>query len=275
VARVLAAGPLVASRRSVLLLLLLLLLLVCGVGGQRVEEEDPGDEAVQHRGEQQRQHEEHPEVEEVDRQVELPGHPVAARDDGDVVVHQLLDVRQVEPHDAVQRREGPHEQDDLLGAGQRAQELRFDGVADGDVALDGERGDGARGRVDPQVLEVGDAQAPVVAEHPRAEEPVGERRQTGRRQHHEVRHRQTHQVAVGGSPHVFGGEHHQDHHHVAHDPQRADDQKQHTADHFVLQAVVRPPPQGVVEPRSRRGEVVHLGRVCCRLTRKARFLRAR
>lgn len=41
-------------------------------------------------------------------------------------------------------------------------------MADGDVSLDGEGCDGAGGRVDPQILEVGDAEAPVVSEHPRS-----------------------------------------------------------------------------------------------------------
>ena len=85
---VLAAGPVV----DVVVVVVSVLLLVFGVGGQRVEEEDPGDESVQHRGEQQRQHEEDAEIEEVDGQIKLPGDSVAAGDDGDVVVHQLLEV---------------------------------------------------------------------------------------------------------------------------------------------------------------------------------------
>lgn len=59
-AGVLAAGFVVD------VVVVLSVLLVFGVGGQRVEEEDPGDEPVQDRGEQQRQHEEDAEVEEVD-----------------------------------------------------------------------------------------------------------------------------------------------------------------------------------------------------------------
>lgn len=68
------------------------LLLVFVVGGQRVEEEDPGDQSVQDGGEQQRQHEKDAEIKEVNGQIKLPGDSVAAGDDGDVVVHQLLDV---------------------------------------------------------------------------------------------------------------------------------------------------------------------------------------
>lgn len=41
------------------------LLVVFGVGGQRVEEEDPGDESVHDRREQQRQHEKNAEIKEV------------------------------------------------------------------------------------------------------------------------------------------------------------------------------------------------------------------
>ena len=50
------------------------LLVVFGVGGQRVEEEDPGDESVQDRGEQQRQHEEDAEIEKVNGQIKLSGY---------------------------------------------------------------------------------------------------------------------------------------------------------------------------------------------------------
>lgn len=225
-----------------------------GVRGQRVEEQDPGDQAVQNRGQQQRQHEEDAEVEEVNGQVELPGDPVAARDDGDVGEHLQLDVGQIEPHDAVDGGADPNQQDDPPGPGQRAQELGLDRVADGDVALDGEGGDGARGRVDAQVLQVGDEQAAAAAEHPGGEQAVRDGGQPGGRQDHQVGHRQTHQVAVGWSAHVPGDEHHQDHHHVPHDAQRADEEQQQAAHNFVLDAVVRPGPVLVlVQVRRGRG----------------------
>lgn len=193
------------------------LLLVFGVGGQRVEDEDPGDQRVQDGREQQRQHEKHAKIKEVNGQIKLPGDSVAAGDDGDVVVHQLLDVRQVEPHHAVQRGESPDEQDDPLSSGQGAQKLSFNRVADSDVSLYGERGNGARGGVDPEILKVGDTEAPMVAKHPGAEDAVRDGGQASRCQHHQVGHSQTDQIAVGWSPHVFGGEHHQDDHHVAND----------------------------------------------------------
>ncbi len=85
-------GVLAAGSVLEVLVVVSVLLLVFWVGGQRVEEEDPADEPVQDGGEQQRQHEEDAEIKEVNGQIKLPGDSVAAGDDGDVVVHELLDV---------------------------------------------------------------------------------------------------------------------------------------------------------------------------------------
>lgn len=88
-ARVFTAGVLTDG----VIVVSVLLLLVFGVGGQRVEEEDPADESVQDCGEQQWHHEKDAEIEKVNGQIKPPGHSVAAGDDGDVVVvHELLDV---------------------------------------------------------------------------------------------------------------------------------------------------------------------------------------
>lgn len=60
VSRVFTTGALVDG-----VVVVSVLLLVFRVGGQRVEEEDPGDEAVQNRREQQRQHEKDAEIKKV------------------------------------------------------------------------------------------------------------------------------------------------------------------------------------------------------------------
>lgn len=57
---VFAAGSLIGG-----VVVLSVILLVFGIGGQRVEEEDPGDESVQNRREQQRQHEKDAEIKKV------------------------------------------------------------------------------------------------------------------------------------------------------------------------------------------------------------------
>lgn len=49
-------------------------------------------------------------------------------------------------------------------------------MTDGDVSLYGERCYGARGGVDPEVLKVGDAEAPIVAKHPRSKDTVRDSR---------------------------------------------------------------------------------------------------
>lgn len=87
------------------------------VRGQRVDEEDAGDEPVQDGGQGQGQHVEHGEIREVNRQVVTPGHFVAAAEQHHVVVSQLCDVRQEEPQDAVGRGERPHQHNDLLRPG--------------------------------------------------------------------------------------------------------------------------------------------------------------
>lgn len=46
---------------------------------------------------------------------------------------------------------------------------------------------------------------------------------------------------------MFGGEHHQDDHHVANDSKSANHQKQQTTYHFVRDAVVRPNAQSAIE----------------------------
>ena len=138
-------------------------------------------------------------------------------------------------------------------------------MADGDVALHGEGGDGAGGRVDPQVLEISDPQAARVPEHPLPVQGVGDVGQPGCGQDHQVSRGQAHQVTVGGSPHVFGGQHHQDHHHVPHDAHPAYKGHQKHADHFVLNCVVSPNTQGLVVLQRRvvlhshvlHGEVLH------------------
>lgn len=122
-------------------------------------------------------------------------------------------------------------------------------MADGDVSLYSERCYGARGRVDPEILKVGDAQASIVAKHPRSEDAVRDGGKASGCQHHQVCHSQTDQIAVGWSPHMFGGEHHQNDHNVANDPQNANHEKQETTYHFILGTVVRPVPQSAVEHR--------------------------
>lgn len=133
-------------------------------------------------------------------------------------------------------------------------------MADGDVALHGEGGDGARGRVDAQVLEVGDAQAARVAEHPLAEQGFGDVGQSGGRQDHQVSRGQAHQVAVGRGAHVLGGQHHQYDHHVADYPHSANEGHKKHADHLVFDRVVGPNAQGLVVPHRRvvlHSRVVH------------------
>ena len=206
---------------------------VAQVGGQWAHEQDPGDEAVQHGGHGQRQHVEQCEVQEVDRHVEVPGHAVAARHHHAVGVHRLIRVHQEEPHDAVQRGGDPDASDDPLGARHGADELGLDGVADGDVALDGEGGDGAGGHVDAQVLQVGDAQAAAVAVDPEGHH-IGDVGQAGGQQHDEVGHGQADQVAVGGSDHVLGAQNHQDHHDVAGDAHAADERGEEDGDDLLL-----------------------------------------
>lgn len=60
---------------------------------------------------------------------------------------------------------------------------------------------------------------------------------------------------------MFGSQDHQDDHHVANDSQGANQQKHERTDHFVLNAVVRPNPQSVVELWS-NSEVFHLVNYC-------------
>lgn len=113
-------------------------------------------------------------------------------------------------------------------------------MADGDVPLHGEGCNGARGRVDAQVLQVCYGEAAAVAVHPLPEQGLCDVGYTCRRQHDEVCDRQTHQVAVSRSPHVFSREHHEDHHHVPHDPGAAYEYPQQHTHHFVLDALVGP-----------------------------------
>ena len=101
--------------------------------------------------------------------------------------------------------------------------------------LHGEGSDGAGGRVDAQVLEVGDPQAAGVAEDPRARQAVGHVGQPRRHQHHQVGDGQAHQVTVGGGPHVAGGEDHHHHHDVAHDAHATHQQHQEHRHRLVLQ----------------------------------------
>lgn len=54
--------------------------LFLGIRRQRVEKEDPGDQPVQHGGQQERNHEEQSEISEVYRLVESPWHLVSAHD---------------------------------------------------------------------------------------------------------------------------------------------------------------------------------------------------
>lgn len=77
-------------------------------------------------------------------------------------------------------------------------------MADGDVALHGEGGDGAGGRVYSQVLEVSDPETAHVAEHPLSVQGVGDVGKPRCDQDHQVCRGQAHQVTVGGSAHVFG-----------------------------------------------------------------------
>lgn len=251
------AGDPVAGVAVFALFVLRLPVPVLGLYGQRVEVEHLGDEAVQDGGEQQRHHEEDPEVHEVDGHVQVPLHPVPADDEGDVGVDHLLDVRQIEPHGAVQTGQGPEEGDDLFGSGIGAQRLGFNRIADGDVSLHGERRDGGGGGVDAQILEVGDARATVAAVHPVSEDAARDGGRAGSREHHQVGHSQAYDVAVGRSLHVFGGEHHQDHHHVANDSQDANGDDEECADNFVFGAGARPGRQSGVHNRS-VGEVLHL-----------------
>lgn len=113
-----AAGGAAADHPPSLARLLLPLLgAALRVRGQRVEEEDAGDEPVHDGGQRQGQHVEHGEIREVNRQVVTPGDFVAAAEQHHVVVRQLFDVRQEEPQDAVGGGERPHQQDDLLCPG--------------------------------------------------------------------------------------------------------------------------------------------------------------
>ena len=88
-----------------------------GVRRQRIEEKYPGDQCVQNGGQQEGQHVKHRKIREVNGQVVAPGHLVRAAEQHRVVVHQLLGVRQKEPHHAVGRGERPHQRDDLLRPG--------------------------------------------------------------------------------------------------------------------------------------------------------------
>ncbi len=133
---------------------------------QRVSKQDPGDQTVQNQSHDERNHIKQREVQEVDGHIEVPGHPIAAADHNAVRINLLISVHEEEPHDAVERGEDPDAGDDLLGSWYSADELGFDGVADGDVALDGEGCDGAGGDVDAQVLQVSDANAASVAVDP-------------------------------------------------------------------------------------------------------------
>ncbi len=133
---------------------------------QRVSKQDPGDQTVQNQSHDERNHIKQREVQEVDGHIEVPGHPIAAADHDAVRINRLISVHEEEPHDAVERGEDPDAGDDLLGSWYGADELGFDGVADGDVALDGEGRDGAGGDVDAQVLQVSDANAASVAVDP-------------------------------------------------------------------------------------------------------------
>lgn len=135
---------------------------------QRVLKQDPGDQTVQNQSHDERNHIKQREVQEVDRHIEVPGHPIAAADHDAVRINRLIGVHQEEPHDAVERGEDPDAGDDLLGSRYGADELGFDGVADGDVALDGEGRDGAGRDVDAQVLQVRDANTAGVAIDPRS-----------------------------------------------------------------------------------------------------------
>ena len=96
--------------------------------------------------------------------------------------------------------------DDLFGAGHGAHGLGPDRVADGDVALDGEGGDGERGGVDAHVLGVDEDGAQRSAEGPLvdAEERLGHGGQRGGQQDEAVGYGEREEVAVGGGVHGAG-----------------------------------------------------------------------
>ena len=66
----------------------------------------------------------------------------------------MFDLDQVKPGGTVEYGKDPAAQDDLFGSGHPTDELGLYGVADGDVALDGEGGEAEGAGVDAQVLQV-------------------------------------------------------------------------------------------------------------------------
>lgn len=142
-------------------------LLLGQIRWQRVSKQDPGDQTVKNQSHDERNHIKQGEVQEVDGHIQVPGHPIATANHDAVRINRLIGVHQEEPHDAVQRCEDPDAGDDLLGSRCGADELGFDGVADGDVALDGEGRDGAGGDIDSQILQVRDANTAGITVDPR------------------------------------------------------------------------------------------------------------
>lgn len=231
--------------------------------GQGAHEQHAGNEAVEDSCQPQWDDVEDSKIQEVNGHVKASGDPVATDDLRPIREGELGRVHQEEPHEAIEGGEEPQRGDDAPGPGHGAQELRLDGVADGDVSLHREGSDGPGGDIDAQVLQIGDAEAAGVAVHPRSHH-FGDVGQPGRQQHDEVGHSQAHQVAVGGGHHVLGAQHHQHHHGVARDAHATDEQHQQDGDHLQLQGLPGHPAQalaGAAQRYSRAGRAV-LHRVC-------------
>ena len=78
----------------------------------------------------------------------------------------MFDLDQVKPWGTVENGKHPAAQNYLFGPGHPTDELGLYGVADGDVALDGEGGEAEGAGVDAQVLQVDHQGAPHRAPHP-------------------------------------------------------------------------------------------------------------
>lgn len=158
-------------------------------------EEDAGDEAVEDAREHQRHQVEDDQVGQIVAEVLLARQLEDAafqRFQADVL--ERLRFGEAEPRHRIARGESPDAGDDLFGALHRADALRLHRMADGDVALDGERRQRQRRHVDAQILHEDEERAAETAPHPLvADDEVTQdlvRHRT--QQHHAVGRRQTH-----------------------------------------------------------------------------------